>query len=68
MTSISSRRLLAQRKILQEMSWSLENSEEGVYLNINERRAINLNDGKEFGVIDSIASGRNATEVWVSKE
>lgn len=50
------------------MSWSLENSGEGVNLNINDRRAINLNDGKEFGVIDYIASRRNATEVWVSKE
>lgn len=50
------------------MSWSLENSGEGVYLNINERRVINLNDGKEFGVIDYIASRRNATGVWVSKE
>lgn len=50
------------------MFWSLENFEEGVYLNINERRVINLNDGKEFGVIDFIVSGRNVIEVWVSKE
>lgn len=49
------------------MSWSLESSENGIFLLINGLRAKDLN-GTELGSIEKAKPGRNATEIWVSKK
>lgn len=49
------------------MSWSLESSENGIFLLINGLRAKDLN-GTELGSIEQAKPGRNATEIWVSKK
>lgn len=47
------------------MSWSLESSENGIFLLINGLRALDLN-GTAIGSIETAKPGRNATEIWVS--
>lgn len=49
------------------MSWSLESSENGIFLLINGLRAKDLN-GTELGSIEKAKPGRNAKEIWVSKK
>uniref|UniRef100_K1PD68 Uncharacterized protein n=1 Tax=Magallana gigas TaxID=29159 RepID=K1PD68_MAGGI len=47
------------------MSWSLESSENGIFLLINGLRALDLN-GTAIGSIETAKPGRNATEIWIS--
>lgn len=49
------------------MSWSLESSENGIFLLINGLRALDLN-GTALGSIETTKPGRNATEIWVSNK
>lgn len=50
-----------------KMSWSLESSENGIFLLINGLRALDLN-GTAIGSIETAKPGRNATEIWVSNK
>lgn len=49
------------------MSWTLESSENGIFLLINGLRALDLN-GTALGSIETAKPGRNATEIWVSNK
>lgn len=50
------------------MSWSLESSENGIFLLINSLRAIDHLNGTALGFIEIAKPGRNNTEIWVSKK
>ena len=46
-------------------SWSLERSDDGIFLFLNGGRAVDT-EGNEFGPLEYIDYGRTATELWVS--